>query len=176
MLTKQVLTSLLAVGLASATFGCATTPTTQTAVAPTAQSSDRQVLAVENRQTVDQFKQMRAQLPQQIAVADADRLLVTIDPSQVKADSSRSVQQWGRFGFRGGWRGFGWRGFGLGAFNRFRFFNYGNYYYPYALYGGYYRPYLYSSCYNPFLYGYGGGYYPYTYGGGCGLGGYGYGW
>jgi hypothetical protein len=176
--------------LAAATMvGCGspaaltTSPTnadTNTALAPEAAfQGDRHVLATGATMS---FDQIRAQLPQQISEADANRLLTTIDLSKIAEDDAQAnftIQQRGYGGFRGGiGRGFGGRGFarGFGGYGRgfgrgfyggygrgFRFYNYGRFSFPYYNYGGFYRPYYYNNYY-PFLYNYANTCYPYSYG------------
>ena len=162
MLTKQVLTSLLIAATATTAFGCQMMPTNQAPTTP-AQADLPPEMALKSD------RQLKAELPQQISVADAERLLVTIDPSQVKDEATRSVQQWGFHGLRRGFFGFGHhRPF---LFNRFRFFRHRNFFFPFSFHGSFYRPFLYNNCYNPFLYNYGSSYYPYTY---SSCGGFGY--
>ncbi len=183
MMSHKLLVSMLAAATmvgcgspAALTTSPSTTDTT-TALAPEAAfQGDRHVLATGATMS---FDQIRAQLPQQISAADADRLLTTVDLSNIAADEAESnftVQQRGRGGFgrgfggigRGFGRGFGGygRGFGRGFYGGygrgFRYYNYGRFSFPYYNYGGFYRPYYYNNYY-PFLYNYANTCWPYTY-------------
>jgi hypothetical protein len=162
---------MLACAILMAT-GCTRTAPATSNVAPDIATPQRSVLDVDESipepLTEDQAK---AQLPAQISVADAERLLVKVDESQIIKDKPYSVLR-GRGGGRGrgrgghghhghghrhhgfghggggfgwGWGGLGWGGYGWPGYG---FYGLGNYYYPYALSGNYYTPYSYS----PYLY------------------------
>jgi hypothetical protein len=180
LMSKKWIAGTVIALTAATSFGCAGT-TSPSQTAPNAQAAvtaqaDRHVQAVGNTMT---FNQIVDQLPKRISVADAEKMLTTIDPSKVSTDNTYTVQQrgFGRFGggIGRGFGAFGHRGFygGFGrGFNRFRFFGHRNYYFPYYLNRGYYYPYSYGSVY-PYFYNYANSYYPYS----CGYGGYGgYGW
>ncbi|MNS46217.1 hypothetical protein D3C72_787040 [compost metagenome] len=180
MMSHKLLVSMLA---AAAMAGCGspaaltTSPTntdTNTALAPEAAfQGERHVLATGATMS---FDQIRAQLPQQISEADANRLLTSIDPSKIAEDEAQANFTVQQRGFRGGYggigrgfsRGFGGygRGFGRGFYGGygrgFRYYNYGRFAFPYYNYGGFYRPYYYNNYY-PFLYNYANTCYPYTY-------------
>lgn len=143
--------------------GCGTAPTTPQATT-TNTASDRHVTA-----TTDNMQQIINQLPAKISNADAQRMLVTIDPSQIKNEPTRHVNVVLRrsiglgVGYHGfshwGWGG-GYRSYGL--YNRFRYLNYGGYGFPYYNYGAYWYPYT-AAYYRPYLL-YANNYcYPYSY-------------
>lgn len=168
-MSKKLLVGALSILTAATAFGCASTPTTpQATTTNTAQVADRSVMAVgENPAEVAQAIK---ELPARISVADADKLLTTIDPSQVK-DEARHVNV--RFGGYGGigMRGVGYRGLGrvgAGWYGRFglghgyRFFGHGRRYFPYYRYGSYFYPYS-SYGYYPYLTTYSNYCYPYSY-------------
>jgi hypothetical protein len=167
-----------ALGCSSGQIAAPTQPATQpvTQLADdTAAAPERSVLSLDDAPSPDQILK---NLPQRISVADANRLLVKIDPNQIQDDNKNyQVMQHrgGRMGsFHGNFRGHGFRfhhGFhnrffrNRAFFNNFLFFPFSNFYFPYFLYSGYYYPYyLYNSLYYyPMLYGYGGLYNPYYY-------------
>ena len=156
--------------LAGLMFGCSGAPTTTTQApidemqAPSAPTYSVQAVGPQIN-----FDQVISQLPKQISVADAQRMLVTVDPSIVKDEpNSYSVQQLrGRGGFGGFGRGIGFRGAfgrpgGFHGYGNYRFFRHNNYYFPYYRRFGYYYPYYYNNYY-PYLYSYNNYCYPYTY-------------
>lgn len=152
----------LVVGTIAGLVGCAgagpltTTPANQ---APGVQP-DRQVQSLAEG-TDPAFEQTLAALPQRISEADAQRLLIEIDPNQIKNGSYSVLRHGGgrsgSFSSRRGHYG-GYGGYGRG----FRYYNYGGSLFPYFSYGSYYYPYAYSGIY-PYLTGLGGIYNPYTY-------------
>lgn len=181
MMSHKLMVGMLAAAMiagcgspsATLTTSPATTDT-NTALAPEAAfQGERHIMATGNAMS---FDQIRAQLPEQISAADADRLLTTVDPSTIAADDAQTgftiQQRFGRGGYggigRGFSRGFGsyGRGFGRGFYGgygrSFRFFRHRNFYFPYYSYGSFYRPYYYNNYY-PFLYNYSNTCYPYTY-------------
>ncbi|MNS20435.1 hypothetical protein D3C72_521710 [compost metagenome] len=168
MKSKQLVLGGMATLLAVATFGCTSTPSTTTAPQEPLSAIDQAQLGTQSDRTIQSVADLKANLPARISEADAAKMLVQIDPSQVRTNSY-SVQQWG---FRGGMRGFGgyggFRGFGRGwyggfgrGFGAYRYFGYGGRYFPYYNLGSYYYPYTYGSYY-PYLYNYSNYYYPYT--------------
>lgn len=166
-MSNRWMAGVMSTALAAAMAGCGSVPTTPqatTQAAPAPAAPDRHVAAADE---ITNFDQVATQLPTRISVQDADRMLVSVDPSQVQADHGYSVQVVRGLGMGVGARGLGLgRRVGVGAFGgytglrRMRFFRYRNFYVPYSL-GAYgYSPYLYSS-YLPYLYSYGNTYTPY---------------
>ena len=151
MNAKRFWAGALSLGLMGAVFGCAQgMPTSTDQVAP---QSDRQVLS-----TQSDMASLFAQLPERIPVAEADKLLVELDPDKVvdpEKDKGYKVQQWGRYGLYSRF----WPRWGA-----YRYYGLGNYYFPYSRIGAYYYPYRYSylgGLYNPYFSYYGGLYRPY---------------
>lgn len=168
----------LSAGLLAGTLGCANTvpavSTTTPAVVPQAASTaggelapdqlingERQVMVNGKAMTFDQIRQ---QLPARISEADAAKMLVTINPSEVMDQGGDTdLQQWRRrsFFFR---RSFS--PFFRSRFSTFSYFPYSNYYFPYYYNAGYYYPYYYpyySYSYYPFFYRYSYRYWPFSY-------------
>ena len=118
------------------------------AVKPPVQA-DRQLLSTDSTPNLDTFQEYAQELPESISMADASRLLVKVDPSQVKENKQGYSLQW----FRGLGLGFGWpyRYAGLGI-NSLLYYPYRSYLYPYSLINNVYYPYTYAT-YSPFLYG-----------------------
>jgi len=178
----------MAVALAACSSGQPNAPSRGPAAAP----AQRQVLDVGNPpapQDQPDLNTLAKVLPKSISLADADRLLVHIDPSQVqglKQDYGVLARGGGGFhgggghgghggGFHGGHgHGFGGHnnffgssfGFGWGGYGGYGGYGYG---YPYSSlwypYGSYMYPYgLYGNTYQPYTYGgYNSLYYPYLY-------------
>ena len=161
-MTNKLFIGAITVATAASLFACGapsqtSAPATDNALAPEAAFvGDRHVLAT--GETLN-FEQIRAQLPQQISLADAERMLETVDPSRLVADDGNySVQQPYR---RGSYR----RGGHAFFFNRrhnFRFFRHRNILFPFHRIGSFYRPYTFAT-YSPFLYSYRNFCYPYSY-------------
>lgn len=188
MNATRILTLVLSAGLVGTSLGCAQTSTTATAPepaipqlqAPANGAVAPENLLVGNQQTMVNgqtltVEQIRQQLPSRISAADAAKMLVKIDESQVALEGSdQNTQQLRRFGGRsffgrgiyGGLR-YRSRFFGRGIYGGLSYYPYGSYYFPYYNYGSYYYPYTYSYgsyLYSPYFYGYGARYWPYTYG------------
>ena len=178
MTSNKLMAGVIATTAMALAVGCAGTPLSTTQAPATAPETNRSVLAAGDMKAG--FEQMRANLPARISVADAKRMLTTIDPSKISAkDNPASVQWLGLRGFRSGWfGGYGGLGLGLGyglgagwggmygypglGYPGFMYYNYGNFCYPYYLDGGFYYPYTYGG-YSPFLYQYSSVWYPYTF-------------
>lgn len=175
MMSKQILVGVLAVATATMALGCSavSTPSQSTTENQLSNVPPHEVLKGDRQILVAglpmNFDQIAGNLPETLTVAQANRLLTSIDPSRVSTDSNFSIQQY-RYGFgRGFYGGFG-RGYG-----GYRYYGYRGYYFPYAYSGGLYRRYAYNNYY-PFFYNYGRSYYPFYYGnygyGGCNTCGY----
>jgi hypothetical protein len=162
----------LIVGTIAGLVGCAglspstTTPTSQLkaptgqVLPPPAAEEDRHVQADLDQLDEATFESMIAQLPKSISLADAQRLLVKVDPSKVASGNVYSVQargggHGGHGGHMGGHHSFS-HGHGHGHFhhhhrfndfffNDFSFFPFYNYYFPYYACGAAYYPYLYGG-------------------------------
>ncbi|MFN3430375.1 MAG: hypothetical protein ACK46X_10515 [Candidatus Sericytochromatia bacterium] len=171
MMRKQILVGVLAVATATMALGCSAVPTpSQSTTTENALTNvpphevlkgDRQLMVAGIPMN---FDQIAANLPETLTVEQANRMLVSIDPSAVSTQGNYSIQQ-GRYGFGRGFYG----GFG-GRYGGYRYYGHRGYYFPYAYSGGLYRRYNYNNHY-PFFYNYGRSYYPYYYGGYGGYGG-----
>lgn len=141
MKTGKLSHKVLAMSAFALVVGCAGTPVATTpTVDQAAPQADRQVLSVTQDATLEsEIKQ----LPQRISVADANKMLVELDPDKIQANEGKgySVQR-----YRGGYRGYG-----RGYWGGYRYYGLGGRYWPYARYGGFYYPYFYGSYY-PYLY------------------------
>lgn len=157
----QFLTHGLMMAAVAGLVGCAGNNPVATGDNAQAPQPDRQVLATgtDIKQDVELENAIK-QLPQRISAADAERMLIQIDPEKINDDGSEgySVQRWGgRYGRYGGYRGYG-RGF----YGGFRYYGYGGRYFPYYASAGYYYPYF-SGGYYPYLSLYNSLYSPYSY-------------
>lgn len=174
MMSKQILVGVLAVATATMALGCSANPTPSQSATTENQltnvpphevlKGDRQLLVAGLPMN---FDQIAADLPETLTVAQANRLLTSVDPSAVSSQGNFSIQQ-SRYGFgRGFYGGFGSR------YGSYRYYNYRSYLFPYAYSGGLYRRYRYNNYY-PFFYNYGRSYFPYYYNnyGGCNTCGY----
>lgn len=158
----------LILGLCLAALGCAA----QTPV--TTSTSSYSLQAVPDASAIVN------QLPTRLSLEDARRLLVQIDPKDVRGDTY-ALQAKGEHRGDGRAQGFG-RDDRRDDRRRDRFDNptlfnsslvgyypYGNYYFPYYNYGSYYAPYV-SNCALPYMYRFRAYYNPYSiyYGNGAG--------
>lgn len=160
-MSKKILVGALSVLTAATAFGCASTPTTPQSTTSTQVTAERSVMALPE-QSAQEVAQLVKQLPARISVADADKMLTTIDPSTIKTDATRHVNIIGFRGYGGIHGGWGHLGYGGLGFNRFRYFGFHHRYFPYYYYNNFYYPY-YSYGYYPYLYSYANTCYPYSY-------------
>jgi hypothetical protein len=125
----------LILGLALAAVGCAVQPVTTTSY---------------SLQAIPDAAAIVDKLPARLSPADAQRLLVQIDPTAVRG-------------------GFGLLAAKDGTVRIGGYYPYGNYYFPYANYGGYYAPYA-VNCTLPYMYRFQAYFNPYSiyYGNGAG--------
>jgi hypothetical protein len=154
------LTAALAV---SAAYGCAGVPTTSTQTAPAVQTADRHVAAVGDAKAV---QNLIAQLPKNLTPAQADKMLVTLDPTKIKAPPApgQATTAWAPGGL-----GYGGLGLGLGAYAapgwagnylgygslvaaqaRFRYLTLGSMLFPYEYNGYGWSPYSNGGYFNIF--------------------------
>jgi hypothetical protein len=150
MKLNSVKTGALAVTLICGLAACSqgnVTPTTQAGPAATPQ---RQLQSVDSGPSLETFQQIGTLLPSSISIADAEKMLIKIDPNSINAAPKYSVKWFSSLGY-------GWP-YGISRLSALSYLRYGSYYYPYSLTGSYYTPYS-NGGYSPFLYsstGYGG--------------------
>ena len=142
--------------------GCArTAPGTNPAASVQAPPVERQLLSLDAADVGDlaALTDNRASLPASIPAADADKLLVHIQDSDVAKAKPFTLQRHGHFGARsfgrfggfGLWGGLGfyggWPGLSSLAYSNLLYYPYGSYMYPYSLVGNAYLPFTYPSTY-----------------------------
>jgi len=142
--------------------GCArTAPGTTPAASVQAPGADRQLLSLDGADVGDlaALTDNRASLPASIPAANADKLLVHIQESDVAKAKPFTLQRWGHYGARhfgrfgglGLWGGLGfyggWPGLSSLAYSSLSYLPFGSYLYPYTQVGNAYAPYTYPSTY-----------------------------